>query len=223
MFLKLGGMANLEAEYRSKLFFKATGVNIQAMLLFIILSVMTSLSLVTCQTDQECKLEVVNRKDFEEKIVIYLSEDSKSLLIEYNLTISSRGNITDWNNIADSTSIEPWRWFRAKGDEIIRFLLIYDRIFLGSVFFYKIYKYFPVDLVDHPDGCLQNISTTETSSFIMRALIEDFGIRFEDLRTSSKLYKEPFICTTRRDNGKTYKWCCKNDLHNEIVCNSVQE
>ncbi|KAK6993681.1 hypothetical protein BgiMline_010242, partial [Biomphalaria glabrata] len=85
-----------------------TGVNIQAMLLFIILSVMTSLSLVTCQTDQECKLEVVNRKDFEEKIVIYLSEDSKSLLIEYNLTISSRGNITDWNNIADSTSIEPW-------------------------------------------------------------------------------------------------------------------
>ncbi|KAK0063923.1 hypothetical protein Bpfe_006608 [Biomphalaria pfeifferi] len=195
------------------------------MLHCIIFSVLTCFWTVTCQTDQECRLEVSNKTAFENKIVDYIKEDATFMIIEYNLTITSNGNLTDWYIISDSFSIEPWRWYRAKGANMTRLLLMYNKILFGYFLFIDTYKTIPVNVVDHPSGCLENISTTDMSSVIMRAVVEDFGVRFENLRTSEKLYQNPYACTSRKDeiSGSKYKWCCKHDLHDEIVCEPVQE
>ncbi|KAI8771669.1 hypothetical protein BgiBS90_027204 [Biomphalaria glabrata] len=195
------------------------------MLLCIIFSVLTCFLTVTCQTDQQCRLEVSNKTAFENKIVDYIKEDATFMIIEYNLTITSNGNLSDWYNISDPFSIEPWRWYRAKGANMTRLLLMYNKILFGHLLFFDTFADIPVNLVDHPSGCLANISTTDMYSFIMRAVVEDFGVRFENLRTSEKLYQNPYVCTSRRDEltESKYKWCCKRDLHDDIVCEDVQE
>uniref|UniRef100_A0A2C9M794 Uncharacterized protein n=1 Tax=Biomphalaria glabrata TaxID=6526 RepID=A0A2C9M794_BIOGL len=195
------------------------------MLLCIIFSVLTCFLTVTCQTDQQCRLEVSNKTAFENKIVDYIKEDATFMIIEYNLTITSNGNLSDWYNISDPFSIEPWRWYRAKGANMTRLLLMYNKILFGHLLFFDTFADIPVNLVDHPSGCLANISTTDMYSFIMRAVVEDFGVRFENLRTSEKLYQNPYVCTSRRDEltKSKYKWCCKRDLHDDIVCEDVQE
>ncbi|KAK6970273.1 hypothetical protein BgiMline_025915, partial [Biomphalaria glabrata] len=63
-------------------------------------------------------------------------------------------------------------WYRAKGDNVVSFILAFNKIFLSKLFFNDIYVNLQVDLEDEPDGCLSNISRNDIASFIMKELLE---------------------------------------------------
>ncbi|KAK6993677.1 hypothetical protein BgiMline_010236, partial [Biomphalaria glabrata] len=86
-------------------------------------------------------------------------------------------------------------WYRAKGIASTGILLNQYRPY-GKIL-NMINKKFTVPLIDHPKGCLYNISRDDMEMYINAFLLDDFKIHVDDLRTSVKLSTDVAICTAQ--------------------------
>ncbi|XP_055883653.1 uncharacterized protein LOC129926008 [Biomphalaria glabrata] len=194
------------------------------MYLYFIVICMTLVAQALGYSDTNCTLDVVNKKEFESRIIGYLDSKSDTVLLEYDLDFSHVGSDFDLVNRTNPIAFQPWRWYRAKGIASTGILLNQYRPY-GKIL-NMINKKFTVPLIDHPKGCLYNISRDDMEMYINAFLLDDFKIHVDDLRTSVKLSTDVAICTAQII-GANYSlelalWCCEYEIHNEVNCYIVK-
>ncbi|KAK0063925.1 hypothetical protein Bpfe_006610 [Biomphalaria pfeifferi] len=168
-----------------------------------------------------CTLVVENEEEFDEDIIDYISDDSLTEIIQYELDFSSLGPDFNLRNRTNPLACEPEIWYRVKDKEKARLLLAHKG-HLFKLFLSNVYKETKVRLTTTPPGCIHNISVNEMEKFIRDFLLNDFQIAKKTFRSFISISDFAKICTAHQanDSDKEY-WCCTYDLHNRIVCEHI--
>ncbi|KAK6993676.1 hypothetical protein BgiMline_010235, partial [Biomphalaria glabrata] len=81
---------------------------VNAMYLYFIVICMTLVAQALGYSDTNCTLDVVNKKEFESRIIGYLDSKSDTVLLEYDLDFSHVGSDFDLVNRTNPIAFQPW-------------------------------------------------------------------------------------------------------------------
>ncbi|KAK7102141.1 uncharacterized protein [Littorina saxatilis] len=187
---------------------------------FLLLFILTAVS----PTTDACDFENVN-DDTRLTVRNYMSQDNVRL-VEYEIHVQGYSR-EFWRNVGGQYWFQPWRWFRAKGTNSERLLLLFH-------YYYGLLKPYlgigtrtvDLELRLNVSGCLNGLSSLELEQRMRQFLYYDLGNATE--RSNTKFDDADIrVCTMHvgsKDGwGRLVYYCCsRNDAGNEF-CSEISD
>ncbi|KAK7479934.1 hypothetical protein BaRGS_00028842, partial [Batillaria attramentaria] len=171
-----------------------------------------------------CELSNTNNET-KAKLVEYLADDSVRL-VEYSIRIRGYSE-RFWRNKGGGEWFQPWRWYRAKGENSERLLLLFH-------YYYGLLKPYlgigtetlDLDLDLDDPGCLRPLSSEDLEDKLRHFLYYD--LKNETERLEAKFADQDIhVCSMHVGDydgwGRLVYRCCHRDDEGNESCNNISD